>query len=118
MYFIFCLRKQEAFDILERLSAPKVGPETGFRCGYFILAAILRSRAEGVERVEQSSRRAIRGYMIKVALRAVGAEIYQTLPRRLQNTIQNCPLGSAGSCLALVEGCLWARCFHGRLGSW
>lgn len=64
---------------------------------------------------EESRRRVTRGDRIKVVLRAVGAEIDWNLPKSLQNTIQNCSLGSAGSCLALVEGCLWALCLHGRV---
>lgn len=48
---------------------------------------------------EQSRWKAI----IQVVLRAVGAEIYQNLPRSLQKTMQNCPLDSAGSCLAWLR---------------
>lgn len=62
--------------------------------------------------VEQS-RRAIRGYSTEVALRAAGAEIYQHLPRSLQKAIHDWAPGSAGCCLALVEGCPWALRLYG-----
>lgn len=59
------------------------------------------------------SRGAIRGCIIKVALRTVGVEIYQNLPESLQNTTQSCPLNllaTVSSWLAVASGQL---CVHG-----
>lgn len=64
-----------------------------------MLEVILRSRSKGVRRVEQSRWKTV----IQVALRAVGAEINQNLPRSLWNIIQNCPLESVGSYLAWLR---------------
>lgn len=99
---------------LRKIVCPKAGSES--RLGVGILFWQWSWEA-GMREWEESRRIVIRGDMIKVVLRAVEAEIYSYLPQSLQNTIQNCPLGSVGSCLALVEGCQWALCLHGWLSS-
>lgn len=89
------------YDIFWKDGLPLSFPYTGAQdedLGYFMSEVFLRSKSEGVRRVEQSRWKAI----IQVALRAMGAEIYQNLPRSLQ-TIQNCPLESAGSCHAWLR---------------